>query len=151
MLEMEWCSPETSHELNSFGTRTQGDAFSRLPRFPALRRLVRLILRVYWNKKEHLVCRYAERGGFIKHYTCKRTCTYSPVSIRDTFPPWLPFSWCAREVRSCPARHSSVEVTLQSGKTSLIHSLAGELGLDIYVVSLSSKGCVVFGSSLIPR
>jgi hypothetical protein len=33
-----------------------------------------------------------------------------------------------------------------SGKTSLIHSLAGELGLDIYVVSLSSKGCV-FGSS----
>jgi len=29
---------------------------------------------------------------------------------------------------------------LPSGKTSLIHSLAGELGLDIYVVSLSSKG-----------
>lgn len=29
---------------------------------------------------------------------------------------------------------------LDSGKTSLIHSLAGELGLDIYVVSLSSKG-----------
>lgn len=27
-----------------------------------------------------------------------------------------------------------------SGKTSLIHSLAGELGLDIYVVSLSAKG-----------
>ncbi|KAL5536657.1 hypothetical protein ACEPAF_480 [Sanghuangporus sanghuang] len=27
-----------------------------------------------------------------------------------------------------------------SGKTSLIHSLAGELGLDIYVLSLSSKG-----------
>ncbi|KAF8555862.1 P-loop containing nucleoside triphosphate hydrolase protein [Imleria badia] len=27
-----------------------------------------------------------------------------------------------------------------SGKTSLIHSLAGELSLDIYVVSLSSKG-----------
>ena len=29
-----------------------------------------------------------------------------------------------------------------SGKTSLIHSIASELGLDIYVVSLSSKGCV---------
>ncbi|KAJ7027914.1 hypothetical protein C8F04DRAFT_1121106 [Mycena alexandri] len=28
----------------------------------------------------------------------------------------------------------------ECGKTSLIHSLAGELGLDIYVVSLSSKG-----------
>lgn len=33
--------------------------------------------------------------------------------------------------------------TLDSGKTSLIHSLAGELGLDIYVVSLSSKGYVI--------
>jgi chaperone BCS1 len=30
-----------------------------------------------------------------------------------------------------------------SGKTSLIHSLAGKLGLDIYVVSLSSKGCAI--------
>jgi hypothetical protein len=30
-----------------------------------------------------------------------------------------------------------------SGKTSLILSLAGELGLDIYAVSLSSKGCVI--------
>ena len=30
--------------------------------------------------------------------------------------------------------------TLHSGKTSLIHSLAGELGLDIYIVSLSAKG-----------
>ena len=29
-----------------------------------------------------------------------------------------------------------------SGKTSLIHALAGELGLDIYVVSLSMKGYV---------
>jgi chaperone BCS1 len=29
-----------------------------------------------------------------------------------------------------------------SGKTSLIHALAGELGLDIYVCSLSMKGCV---------
>lgn len=27
-----------------------------------------------------------------------------------------------------------------SGKTSLIHSLAGELSLDIYVLSLSAKG-----------
>jgi chaperone BCS1 len=33
-------------------------------------------------------------------------------------------------------------IELHSGKTSLIHSLAGELGLDIYVVSLSSKGYV---------
>ncbi|KAG6917097.1 hypothetical protein DXG01_003917 [Tephrocybe rancida] len=31
----------------------------------------------------------------------------------------------------------------ECGKTSLIHSLAGELGLDIYVVSLSSKGCIL--------
>jgi hypothetical protein len=41
-----------------------------------------------------------------------------------------PFS----RIRTSPANAAS------SGKTSLIHSLAGELGLDIYVVSLSSKG-----------
>jgi hypothetical protein len=41
---------------------------------------------------------------------------------------------CSLAIRST---HLSV---LCSGKTSLIHSLAGELGLDIYVVSLSSKG-----------
>ena len=29
-----------------------------------------------------------------------------------------------------------------SGKTSLIHALAGELGLDIYALSLSAKGYV---------
>lgn len=29
-----------------------------------------------------------------------------------------------------------------SGKTSLISSLAGELGLDICVLNMSSKGCV---------
>jgi hypothetical protein len=45
----------------------------------------------------------------------------------------------------CPELDSCTDVNPQSGKTSLIHSLAGELGLDIYVVSLSSKGCV-FGS-----
>jgi hypothetical protein len=50
-------------------------------------------------RREHLVCRYAERGGFIKRCARKRTCTYSPVSVRDTLPPWLPFAWCAREVR----------------------------------------------------
>jgi replication-associated recombination protein RarA len=27
-----------------------------------------------------------------------------------------------------------------SGKTSIIHSLAGELGLDIYIISLSRSG-----------
>jgi hypothetical protein len=30
------------------------------------------------------------------------------------------------------------------GKTSLIHAIAGELGLDIYVVSLSGKGYALF-------
>jgi hypothetical protein len=49
---------------------------------------------------------------------------------------------------ACPAGEMSRLVVLsdqsypgyRSGKTSLIHSLAGELGLDIYVVSLSTKG-----------
>ena len=48
MLEMEWRTPEASNELNSSGAGRQGDAFSGLPRFPAVRRLVRPLLRVYW-------------------------------------------------------------------------------------------------------
>jgi chaperone BCS1 len=36
-----------------------------------------------------------------------------------------------------------------SGKSSLIHALAGELGLDIYVVSLSTKGCVSHSRRLV--
>jgi hypothetical protein len=39
-------------------------------------------------------------------------------------------------------KHASVLKASFSGKTSLINSLAGELGLDICVLILSSKGCV---------
>jgi len=47
MLEMERRAPDASHELDSPGTPSQGNAFSGLPGFPALQR------------------RYAERGkGF---------------------------------------------------------------------------------------
>jgi hypothetical protein len=45
--------------------------------------------------------------------------------------------------RPLPKKGGHVLTSSLSGKTSLIHSLAGELGLDIYVVSLSSKGCVI--------
>ncbi len=41
-------------------------------------------------------------------------------------------------------------VTFTSGKTSFILSLAGELGLDIYVLILSSKGCVYSSSPNYP-
>jgi len=62
---------------------------------------------------------------------------------RDTLPSWISFARCSRKV--CVVMLDSLAIlTLyrygHSGKTSLIHSLAGELGLDIYVVSLSSKG-----------
>jgi hypothetical protein len=52
---------------------------------------------------------------------------------------------CAGKVRPIPDLGVSCHVLTSSlsGKTLLIHSLAGELGLDIYVVSLSSKGCVI--------
>jgi hypothetical protein len=49
---------------------------------------------------------------------------------------------CREGVPVSPKREGHVLTSSLSGKTSLIHSLAGELGLDIYVVSLSSKGCV---------
>lgn len=45
--------------------------------------------------------------------------------------------------RAIPIDSLWLSHTSRSGKTSLIHSLAGELGLDIYVVSLSSKGYVI--------
>ena len=48
------------------------------------------------------------------------------------------------EMEVIPASH--VLTPSLSGKTSFILSLAGELGLDIYTVSLSSKGCVLIGS-----
>ena len=42
--------------------------------------------------------------------------------------------------RSWPGDGSDLLSECRSGKTSLIHALSGELGLDIYVVSLSAKG-----------
>jgi hypothetical protein len=36
--------------------------------------------------------------------------------------------------------HALTSESSLSGKTSVIHAIAGELGLDIYAVSLSSKG-----------
>lgn len=48
---------------------------------------------------------------------------------------------CSWKVQSFPASFGFFILRpFYSGKTSLIHSLAGELGLDIYVVSLSAKG-----------
>ena len=63
---------------------------------------------------------------------------------RNSVPPWLPPSWSSWEVCDFYPDLSPNSVLIgvfdYSGKTSLIHSVAGELGLDIYVVSLSAKG-----------
>jgi hypothetical protein len=40
VLEMDLRTPEAPNELDNSGTRDKGNALSRLPRFPALRRLV---------------------------------------------------------------------------------------------------------------
>ena len=66
------------------------------------------------------------------------------LSVRNSIPPGVFTLWRTGQVRSLCAANVSVcaDVSSHSGKTSLIHSLAGELNLDIYVVSLSSKGCV---------
>jgi len=66
-----------------------------------------------------------------------------PYSKRDTVQAWVSAAWRAGKVGIYPEMGDHVLTSSISGKTSLIHSLAGELGLDIYVVSLSSKGCVI--------
>lgn len=59
---------------------------------------------------------------------------------RNPIPERISITWSAWKVRYHLLSSYSFMNKFDSGKTSLIHSLAGELGLDIYVVSLSSKG-----------
>jgi hypothetical protein len=80
----------------------------------------------------------------------------TPFSDRDAVSTWIPAVRNAEKVivHPYPPRnecHSGHVLTSISGKTSLILSLAGELGLDIYVASLSSKGCVFVSFPLIIR
>lgn len=62
--------------------------------------------------------------------------------LRSLYLCFLPFiQWYAE--RGIPYRRGYLLYGVPgSGKTSLIHALAGELGLDIYALSLSAKGYV---------
>ena len=75
---------------------------------------------------------------------------YDPVMERNPLPTWVSTARCAGKVRPYPRFGCHVLTSSLSGKTSLIYSIAGELGLDIYVVSLSSKGCVIRLFPLLP-
>lgn len=67
--------------------------------------------------------------------------TRSTFPIRYSVPPWISFARSSRKVSlRCHVMAVCTHSGLNSGKTSLIHSLAGELSLDIYVLSLSAKG-----------
>lgn len=86
-----------------------------------------------------LSCRYAERGQLSNSHA--RFCVSR--RFRYSIPPRLLAPRRSRQVgRSQDISIGPPVKNFDSGKTSLIHSLAGELGLDIYVVSLSSKGYV---------
>src|SRR5712675_878226 len=79
-LETERRTPNAPHGLASLGTRGQGDAFSGLPRFPALRRLVRPLLRVYRDTSPYertgtrngvmFLCYFPERWRYL--WSCTR-------------------------------------------------------------------------------
>jgi len=56
MLEMERRASKAPHELDSSGSCRQGDAFSGLPRFPAVGRLVRLFALVALPECEMFTC-----------------------------------------------------------------------------------------------
>jgi hypothetical protein len=82
--------------------------------------------------------RYAERGELV---LIERGQGFNVASKGFPFGVGICSTACREGAnKSRNGRH--VLTSSLSGKTSLIHSLAGELGLDIYVVSLSSKGCV---------
>lgn len=71
------------------------------------------------------------------------SCVDTDTRVRDSLPPRISSLWRTRKVSGAVHFRSSLFSWREfSGKTSLIHSLAGELGLDIYVVSLSAKGYV---------
>ena len=88
--------------------------------------------------------RYAERGSSVTEQGLHGSDDKITNHCRHSVPPWLSPSWCAWKVRDhyphSPPNSVLIGVFDYSGKTSLIHSIAGELGLDIYVVSLSAKG-----------
>ena len=104
----------------------------------------------------YAINRYAERGEFITDFGCKKSGINYPVVVQG----------CPFDVDTCftvnqegtggvrPLSQNGSHLANHaltpslSGKTSFILSLAGELGLDIYSVNLSSKGCVVIGFAL---
>ena len=93
-----------------------------------------------------MVYRYAERGGFILILCARKNAAIHGPVFGKEYPSVVGICCTACREGTLISRNGDHVLTSSlSGKTSLIHSLAGELGLDIYVVSLSSKGCV-FGS-----
>jgi hypothetical protein len=89
---------------------------------------------------------YAERGGFI-------IFVHINAWVLIVLFRWgIPFH-CDYLLHGVPGRYVcfpkldsctgvNPQVARQSGKTSLVCSLAGELALDTYVVSPSPKGCI---------
>ena len=96
-----------------------------------------------------VVHRYDERGEFVQRIGYKDAGIYGHVFGKGyLFDAGTCCTVCREGALISRNSHDGhVLTSLLSGKTSLILSLAGELGLDIYTVGLSSKGCGVIGSS----
>ncbi|KAF8066756.1 hypothetical protein FPV67DRAFT_1768131 [Lyophyllum atratum] len=105
--------------------------------------------RHYMAGQQHSMCVYVSEGcNYWKHVACRakrsmHSIILDPgikdVLLEDARDFLRSKAWYAE--RGIPFRRGYLLYGAPgSGKTSMIHSMAGELGLDVYVVSLSRTG-----------
>ena len=103
MLGMERHTAEAPYEFNSSETRSQREAFSGLPRFPTLQRLVRLLLGVYRNARvEGFTGTLKGVNSFSTVHVKMQVFIMVMYSERDTLPTWVSATRCAKKVFPYP-------------------------------------------------
>ncbi|PVF93918.1 P-loop containing nucleoside triphosphate hydrolase protein [Serendipita vermifera] len=114
-----------------------------------IKKLVLEAKKLYEADSEHRICIFlADQHGYWRYNGSRQKRPLSSIVLEPGVKDMIVADckdflrsedWYAE--RGIPYRRGYLLYGVPgSGKTSLIHALAGELGLDIYVVSLSAKG-----------